>query len=190
MEDSLLAQEIRNKNQAIFCQLVEKYQQKIVHTCYGIIGNMDDARDIAQDVFVDIWQKIDSFRGDSSLSTWIYRIAINKSLNFKKHIHHQQLIDRIELWMGFKEEENVDEKHAMHTCFEVESSEIADVFRKALNTLPENQRTAFTLCKFEEFSYQEISEIMKLSLSSIESLIHRAKDNMQKKLKAYVKNQY
>ena len=82
MEEIQIIAGLKEGNEKVFRQLVADYQLLVINTCFGIIQNREDAEDIAQEVFIEIYRSIHKFRSDSKLSTWIYRIAINKSLNF------------------------------------------------------------------------------------------------------------
>ena len=166
----------------IFKELVEKYQLPVINTCLGIVHNRQDAEDIAQDVFVEIFRSIQSFRADSKLSTWIYRIAVNKSINRVRRQKRQKWLSPLEELITGKHGTEIITDPTSLPSSELENRQRQHKLHIAMDTLPENQRIAFTLNKYEELSYHEISEVMNLSLSSVESLIHRAKVNLQKKL--------
>ena len=184
MDELTIIEKLRNGQEEAFRELVDKYQKMVVTTCLGMVHHLEDAEDIAQEVFIEIFRSIHSFRADSRLSTWIYRIAVNKSLNYirnnkrKKWIHSQET--------GFASANNSSEPAVTEGYwqpgFELENSQRAALLHEAIHALPENQKTAFVLNKYDDLSYQEISDVMELSISSIESLIHRAKKNLQKKL--------
>ena len=82
MEDLQIIQDIENNHIQAFKHLVNKYQQMVVNTCYGFVHNREDAEDIAQEVFIEVHRSLHKFRKESKLSTWLYRISANKSLNF------------------------------------------------------------------------------------------------------------
>jgi RNA polymerase sigma-70 factor (ECF subfamily) len=190
MTDKELIRRLIDGDQEAFRSLVDNYQDLVFNTCYNLIRNTEDAEDVAQDVFIEIYESIHQFRSESKLSTWLYRIAINKSLNHIRKYKWKSRVSSIENF--FAGEKNVkleiEDPHAHNSPESIDYSERAKVLQNAINNLPENQRIAFTLCKYDELSYQEITEIMNLSLSSVESLIHRAKLNLQKKLVNYYKN--
>jgi RNA polymerase sigma-70 factor, ECF subfamily len=169
-------------NSRIFKELVDKYQLPVINTCMGIVHNRQDAEDIAQDVFVGIFRSIQSFRADSKLSTWIYRIAVNKSINWVRRQKRQKWLSPLEELITGKHETEIISDPTSLPSSELENRQRQHKIHIAMDTLPENQRIAFTLNKNEGLSYHEISEVMNLSLSGVESLIHRAKVNLQKKL--------
>lgn len=190
MSDIEIINQLKQGNEAAFRKLVDSYQKLVVNTCYGMLHNREDAEDIAQDVFIEVYRNVDRFRADAKLSTWLYRIAVNRSLNHirdnKKHKWFQSFENEVEA----KNQQlmHVESSDTDQPEFELENKQRAVILHEAINSLPENQRVAFTLSKYEELSYQEISEVMDLSVSSIESLLFRAKKNLQKKLhKCYIK---
>lgn len=174
---------LRDGNQSAFRELVEVFQNRVVNTCFGFVHSEEDARDIAQEVFIEVWESIQYFNEKSSLSTWIYRISVNKSLDF---IRKQ---NRKKRWGGlFRENGNnstgtenmVTHNENPHQL--IEQSERLKTLEVAINGLPENQRIAFTLHKYEDLSYQQIAEVMGTSVSAVESLMFRAKGGLRKKL--------
>lgn len=188
-DEQLIARVIEGDNDA-FRELIEKYQQLVHKTCFNILRQQEDAEDVVQEVFIESFESIRLFRKESKFSTWLYRIAINKSLNHKRKHKWKNVVSSIENFFGGDNPsrfEIVD--HTAHNSPEtIDYNERARILQQAIQSLPENQRIAFTLCKYDELSYQEISEIMNLSFSSVESLIHRAKMNLQKRLINYYKN--
>lgn len=184
MTETEIIQKLQQGNEQAFKQLVEKYQKLVVNTCFSMVHNTEDAEDIAQDVFIEVYRSVGSFRADSKLSTWLYRIAVNRSLNFIRDNKRKKWFRSFEETISGKKSQlqNVAEGGSENPGTELESSQRAHILHQAIGSLPENQKTAFTLNKYEELSYKEISEVMQLSVSSVESLIHRAKLNLQKKL--------
>ncbi|MBW6534757.1 MAG: sigma-70 family RNA polymerase sigma factor [Mariniphaga sp.] len=184
MSETEIIHKLKQGNETAFKELVENYRNMVVNTCFGLIHNTEDAEDVAQDVFIEVFRSVENFRADSKLSTWLYRIAVNRSLNFirdnKKRRWFQSFDDTIE---AKKEELNrLSSSDSENPETSLENSQRALILHEAVDSLPENQRVAFTLNKYEDLPYKEISEVMNLSVSSVESLIHRAKKNLQKKL--------
>lgn len=178
------------KAEKVFKFIVTKYQSVIFNTCVGIVGEHDDAKDIAQEVFIQLYKSASEFRGDSKVSTWLYRIAVNKSINFirnnKKH-KNVMSFQRSSSAEDTRQLQIKDQKSANPQVIS-EQKEHKQALQTAIDNLPDNQKTAFVLKNFDDRSYKEITEIMELSLSSVESLIHRAKKNLQKSLKHYYEN--
>ncbi len=191
MNDKKLIDLIEKNKPAGFKNLVDKYQRLVINICYGFVHNRQDAEDIAQDVFIEVYRSIERFHRKSKLSTWLYRIAVNKSLNYirdnKKNTWFQSLDILFNENTNAKVLEPEDSKNNMPDKI-TENKETSGYIYEAINALPENQQIAFTLKKYEDLSYKEIADVMKLSLSSVESLIFRAKKNLQKKLIEHYKN--
>ncbi|SHF52950.1 RNA polymerase, sigma subunit, ECF family [Mariniphaga anaerophila] len=184
MNEAEIIDKLQQGNETAFRVLVENYRNMVVNTCFGLLHNTEDAEDVAQDVFIEVFRSVDKFRADSKISTWLYRIAVNRSLNFirdnKKRKWFQPFDDVVK---SKKEKLNqLPSAHAENPESELENSQRAQMLHDAIDSLPENQRVAFTLNKYEDMAYKDISEVMNLSVSSVESLIHRAKKNLQKKL--------
>jgi len=166
--------------------LVNKYHQQVIKTAYYFVRDMNDAEDLAQDVCVEVLESINSFRQTSSLSTWIYRITVNKSLNHIRRNRRKQFIERIELLFSHPSEK-IDhaESEPVVNHNILYDQERKKILEAAIQGLPENQRIAFVLSKFEGLPYKQIAEIMKVSLPAVESYLQRAKQNLQKKLITY-----
>ncbi len=170
---------IANNDEAAFRSLVEKYQHIVFKTCFMFVHNKADADDLAQDVFIEMFQSLYKYRKASSLSTWLYRIAVNKSLNFLKKQKRRNIFNSIDDWLNV----NIsDTENSILENTTIEEDEKRTALYDAINALPDRQKRAFTLSNLDELSYKEIAEIMKTSLSSVESLIHRARKSLQKKL--------
>jgi RNA polymerase sigma-70 factor (ECF subfamily) len=189
IEENLITH-LKSGKQTAFSQLLDDYQQKVFGTCISFVPNKEDAEDIAQEVFLEVFKSISKFKGDSKLSTWIYKIATNKCLEFirkkntKKRFAFMQTIIGNEIPLdktSYFTEVN-------HPGILLENKEKSETIYLAINTLPESQKIVFTLAKLDGKSYQEIVEITGKSLSSIESLMFRAKKNLQEKLTNFYKN--
>lgn len=184
MSEAEIIQKLQEGDEQAFRRLVEKYRQLVVNTCFGLVHNPEDAEDIAQDVFIEVFRSVHKFRADSKISTWLYRIAVNRSLNFIRDNKRRKLAQSIEEVFSPKKGKSgsFSSEKVSAADTEMENSERAAILHKAIDSLPKNQRVAFTLSKYEDLSYKEIATVMETSVSSVESLIHRAKKNLQKKL--------
>ena len=188
MEDFELIRQLKNGDEIAFRFLVDTYQKFVLNSCYKFVYNRETAEDLTQDVFIEVYRSINVFRADSKLSTWIYRIAISKSLDYLKSQKRKKRFAVLKSLFGEDEvEERISAPESIGPDMILENEDRIKILAWALNKLPENQRIAFTLSKYDEMSYQEISEIIGVSISSVESLIHRAKLNLKKKLYNYYK---
>lgn len=183
MEDQLLILELQQNLSKSFSKLVELYQHLVFNTVLGMIQSNIDAEDVAQEVFVQIYQSIHQFKGDSKLSTWIYRIAISKSLDWHRKKNRKKRFAFIEsLYSSDNVSIKYDPPEFTHPGVEMENKEQAAILFKAIKQLPENQKVAFTLNKVEGLSYSEIAEVMQVTIASVEAFLHRAKQNLRKEL--------
>lgn len=176
MNEVQLIEEIKNGSETAFRQLVEDYQAMIYNTALGFVQQAQDAEDIAQEVFLQAHRSISSFKGESKLSTWLYRIAVTKSL---EQLRAQKRKKRFALFSVFSKAEDDGPTDFEHPGVTMENREKAKMLFRATRKLPDNQRTAFILNKTEGLSYQEVSEVMQLSVGAVESLLQRAKQNLQ-----------
>lgn len=149
------------------------------------VQNREDAEEITQDVFVAVHQSFSTFKQESSISTWIYRITINKSLDYIKAKKSKK---RFAFFTSLFHENSSDLIHEIasfdHPGILLEDKEALKILFTQINELPNNQKTALILHKIEHKSQVEVAEIMGLSTKAIESLMHRAKMNLAKKIKS------
>jgi RNA polymerase sigma-70 factor (ECF subfamily) len=186
MNDKELIGAIKVGNAQAFRTLVEQYKDLVVNTCYGFLQHREDAEDLAQEVFVEMYESLHAFREEAKLSTWLYRIAVNKCLNQIKKRKRQRWLKSLPAILGGEGEtlEIADESGADPQA-DLEQQERVGVLHQAIDSLAENQKIAFTLSKYEDLSYQEIAEVMGTTIPAVESLLNRAKKNLQKKLYDY-----
>jgi RNA polymerase sigma-70 factor, ECF subfamily len=186
MNEADLIRLLREGNESAFSELLSVHRTRVINTCYKFLMDRDDAEDISQEVFIEVFQSLKSFRGDAKLSTWIYRIAVTKCLDeLKKRKRKKRLtslgkllqLDSVAFWLagGRQPDEGLHEKENL--------AEIT----QALNTLPDNQRAAFTLSKIEGYTNPEIAEILGTSVMAVESLVSRAKKKVAGELRKILK---
>ncbi|MCG8376035.1 MAG: RNA polymerase sigma factor [Chlorobiales bacterium] len=163
----------------------------VLNTCYRFVLNREDAEDIAQEVFLEAYRSLDSFRQESKLSTWLYRIAVTKSLDHLRKKKRKKRFSSLKRVMGFNDPaEELALPSSIETPAEALSgSERTEILQSALDSLPDNQKTAFLLSKYDGYSNQEIADVMQTTVSAVESLVHRAKKNLQKKLEKHYRTQ-
>jgi RNA polymerase sigma factor (sigma-70 family) len=183
MEEKILINGLKKRDKDSFEEFVNLYKDRIYNITIGLIQNIEDAEDLTQEVFVEVFDSINDFKENSSLSTWLYRIAVNKSLELIRKRSRKKRFGFMTSLFGEKEELQIPDFE--HPGVKMENKERAALLFRAIARLPETQRTAFTLSKLEEFSYKEISEMMNISIPSVESLLFRAKANLKKYLENY-----
>ncbi|MEP7106442.1 MAG: RNA polymerase sigma factor [Ferruginibacter sp.] len=180
-----LINKLKQGDQAGFTAFMDLYQDMVYNTAISMVQNADDADDITQEVFVQVFLSIHAFKGESKLSTWLYRITISKALDHEKKKNRKKRFGFVQSLFGGPDNEHLHPVDFNHPGVQLENKERAGELFKALKQLPEKQRIAFTLHKLEGQSHQEIAEIMKTSLYAIESLMGRAKANLKKVLYNY-----
>lgn len=186
MDERILIDLITKGDHYAFSILVNEYKNKIFSTTLGIVQQFEDAEDITQEVFIEIFQSIVFFKGESKLSTWIYRITITKSLeHLRKKKRKKRFAPVFSLFSKNNVLQEINKDHFQHPGVELENKERAVILFKAIDKLAKNQKTAFLLHKTEQLSYIEIAEIMQITIPSVESLMFRAKQNLQKQLSYY-----
>lgn len=181
--------ELKNGNEQAYRQVVDELQKYVLNTCYRFVNSAEIAEDLTQEVFIEVYRSIGNFRGESKLSTWIYRIAVTKSLDYLKAQKRKKRFAYLKSIFGDDEmNEQIPANENADPAKILENRNRIEVLMKALNTLPESQRVAFTLSKYDELSYKEIAEILETTIPSVESLIFRAKKNLKKRLYSYYKD--
>ncbi len=174
---------LKRGDETVFADVVSYWQDMIYNTAISIVHNEEDAEDIAQEVFVQLYRSIKNFREEATLSTWLYRVTIRKALDVEKMKSRQKRGGLFKHVPGIQNE--TEQIHFNHPGVLAENKEQAAILFEALKKIPEKQRIAFTLQKIEGMDYREIAAIMDTTLSAVESLLTRAKNNLKKILSAY-----
>jgi RNA polymerase sigma-70 factor (ECF subfamily) len=167
-----------------FNMLVEKYQTQVINIAYSMLSNREDALDAAQEVFVKIYKNIGGFKGNSSLSTWIYRIVSNVCNDIlRKRRKNTNVISISTSAQEDDENKDFDITDTNPTPEELlELSEQQRVVRTAISELSDEYREIVTLCDIEQLSYDEISQILKCPVGTVKSRLNRARSALKKKL--------
>lgn len=190
MNEKQLIESLAKGEEAAYRLVVDQYQEQVLNTCLGFVPNTQDAEDLTQEVFIEVFRSIKQFRRDSKLSTWLYRIAVSKSLEFIRYRKRKKRQAFFQSLIGLEDRQIQDTADWFnHPGVQLENKQRAEVLYQKIDQLPQNQRIAFTLSKLEQMSYKEIATIMDTSVSSVESLLFRAKKNLQKSLKVYYEKQ-
>lgn len=164
----------------VFRQLVEAYQHRVVNTAFGFTHNLQDAEDVAQEVFLYVYRSIAGFKEKSLLSTWIYRITVNKALDYIK-TRQRKKRNAGTPDLSYDEALNMGESTA-NPEQQMLDNEGLRLLYEAINTLPEKQKKALILSKQEGLSNDEVAAVLKTTRSAVETLIHRAKQQLRKEL--------
>lgn len=186
MIDEQLLSELKNGQEDAFRKLVEGHQHNVINICYRFVNDKNEAEDLAQETFIEIHKSIGKFRGQSSLSTWIHRIAVTKSLDYVRKQQRQKRGGKLKMFLRIGEDAiDIPAPSSKQPDSIIEQNERRDILNAALSKLPKKQHVAFVLSKYDGLSNKEVAKTMKLSVSSVESLIHRAKSKLQQLLKVF-----
>lgn len=185
IEEKELIELLKKKDRAAFKSIIETWQDMVYNTALGILQNAEDAEDVTQETFIQAFESVGSFKGSSKFSTWLYRISISKAMDHIRRKKRKKRFAFIQSLYGRNDQLVIDPPDFFHPGVSVENKENAAAVFKAMERLPPNQKTAFVLNKVEGLSYAEIGEVMKMSESAIDALLHRAKANLKKILQDY-----
>jgi RNA polymerase sigma-70 factor, ECF subfamily len=172
MQEFELIQSILKGNQQDFKLLIKKYEANVFRTAIGFLHNKQDAEDITQEVFIKVYQSLSSFNGKAAFSTWLYRITVNTSLNYLRKKKRRGF------WIGLSNLLQIPSKDKQPEAIITERSE-KGIIQQAIENLPEKQRLAFVLSRYEELTQRQVAEIMHTSEGAVEQLILRAKNNLK-----------
>lgn len=170
--------QLKSGDRIAFVELVAYYRKTVLNICYRFLLNREDAEDVSQEVFIEVFSSVRNFREDSKLSTWIFRIAVSKSLDELKKRSRKKRISSIGKTLGLENVSNWlagNDQPDQH----IEEQEDLILIQNALDKLHESQRIALTLSKIEGYSNSDVAEIMQTSLTAVDSLIYRARQNLK-----------
>jgi RNA polymerase sigma-70 factor, ECF subfamily len=172
LDDAALVAEAAGGNREAFDVIVERHRRTIYQVCYRFVNNHEDASDLAQDAFVRAWKGLRNFKGQSALSTWLYRIAVNVCLN--RLSAKAPIAEPIESTEHFEDVRIEGAQHAMIR------EERAAAVRKAIASLPEKQRATLILRAYHELSHQEIADLLGSSVGAVKANFFHALNNLKK----------
>lgn len=187
MTDHEIIQQVLSGNPDRFSLLVERYQPVVFRTCMGFVHDQDDADDLSQEIFIQAYLSLSSFKGESAFPTWIYRIAVNAALNKSRKTAKNFLTLRLNKMLGVGKRELIDAASGESPEDLFIREEHRQWVQDALDSLPKNQHTAIVLSKYDDLPQKEIAAIMGISEGAVEALIQRAKAGLRKELSAAAK---
>lgn len=185
MDDHELVSLLKQKNQQAFKEIVEKWQDMVFNTSLGIVQNFEDAEDLSQEVFIQVFESISSFKEEAKFSTWLYRITVSKCLDYLRSKKSKKRFAFLKSLYGDDNKTIAAPPDFQHPGVRMENKENAARLFKALEQLPDTQKVAFVLNKIEGLKYDEVGEVLGLSGSAVDGLLQRAKKNLQNQLKNY-----
>jgi len=188
MEDSEIMLELRSGNMAGFDYLIAKYRKPIIHFMYRMVHNQAIAEELAQEVFLRVYRSRETYRAEARFSTWLYRIATNLGVNHARDTRHERSASTVYL-----DETDAETGTTPDVADTTPGADAAMLRRERLNAirqhvlaLPERQRMAVLMHKYEGMDYRQIGDVLKLSESATKSLLFRAYQTLREKLKDFV----
>ena len=175
VDEISLIERFKRGDQSSFEYIVQTYQDRIYNLCRYLLGHPQDAEDAAQDVFVKAYRKLKDFRPESSLYTWLYRIGVNTCLDHKKKSRPEPLKDE-SLAEDLPSAEPSPERS-------YQSQEIGRAINSALEQLSKNSRAVIVLKEIEGLSYEEIAEVLHISIGTVKSRISRTREELRRLLR-------
>ncbi len=187
--DIRLMLRVRADEVGAFEELVETFQHRLVGVMHHLVGSAEEAEDLAQEVFLRVYRSRKKYRPRSKFSTWLFTIANNLALNALRTRQRKPVVPlsvNDSGPLGPRPVEQLSRDRAAQPSQRVQQQELVHVIRRALEGLNERQRLAVVLNKFEDMSYEEIAEVMGLTVQAVKSLLSRARTNLRTELQAYI----
>jgi RNA polymerase sigma-70 factor, ECF subfamily len=188
MDDAAIMLELRAGNMAGFDFLIQKYRKPIIHFMYRMVHNQAVAEELAQEVFLRVYRARDTYRAEARFSTWLYRIATNLGVNYARDTRHERNASTI--YLDETDSETGTTPDVADSTPSVESNllnrERLNAIRQHVLALPERQRMAVLMHKYEGMDYKQIGDVLKLSESATKSLLFRAYQTLREKLKSFI----
>lgn len=180
-EAELVAQ-LQQGSEAAFRTLVERYQARIYRTVLALLRSPEEAEDVAQEVFVEVYQTIGRFRGEAALGTWLYRLATSRALKHRQRARAKKRFAYFTSLLGLDNHVLHDPPDHRHPQAQLEGEQQVQQLLAHLARLPDQQQVAFTLRHEQELSYEEIAAVLQTSVAAVESLLFRARQTLRKHL--------
>ena len=188
MDDATIMLELRTGNMAGFDYLIQKYRKPIIHFMYRMVRNQAVAEELAQEVFLRVFRSRETYRAEARFSTWLYRIATNLGVNYARDTRHERAASTV--YLDETDSETGTTPDVADTTPDVEANllrqERLNAIREHVMALPERQRMAVLMHKYEGMDYKQIGDVLKLSESATKSLLFRAYQTLRDKLKAFI----
>lgn len=182
--DRELVRESRLGDKEAFRQLVERHQRKIVAVAFGMVSNRDDALELAQETFAKAYASLDKFKGESSFYTWLYRIAVNLSIDHRRRNRRQPTVSLADRPGGGEDiEAKLPSQRLSDPYQRASSSEIGERLQEAIEELTPDHKAVILLREVEGLSYEDISRVMQCSKGTVMSRLHYARKKLQDKLR-------
>lgn len=180
--DAELVAQLQRGSEAAFRTLVARYQGRVYRTALALLRSPEEAEDVAQEVFVEVYQTIGRFRGEASLSTWLYRLATSGALKNRRRARAKKRLAYLTSLLGFDNAVLHHPPDHAHPQALLEGQQQLQLLLDCVARLPDAQQVAFTLRHEQELSYQEIAAVLATSVPAVESLLFRARQTLRQYL--------
>lgn len=185
--DRDLVARARGRDMAAYDELIRRYQRKIYQLVYNMTSNREDAEDLVQDVFVKAYSALERFKGDSSFYTWIYRIAVNRAINYLKKRKRNTAMSLDDIDQGVERDPNFVALQSRESPVrDATLSELQKKLNEALQALSENHRAVVVLHDIQGIQHDEIARMLKCSSGTVRSRLFYARQELQKQLTEFV----
>jgi RNA polymerase sigma-70 factor (ECF subfamily) len=177
LDDELLLKHIQDGSHQAYRILVERHARRFYRVAFRFLTDRDEAEDVVQECFIKLWEQPDMWNSGkhARFTTWFYRVVVNKSLDYQKK----------KPTLGLEDDDSIEDEFIKQDEALILTEEQHAV-EKEIQALPERQRTALTLCFYEELSNKEAADVMGVNLKALQSLLMRAKTTLKERLKAYM----
>ena len=182
LADAELVAQLQQGSEVAFRTLVERYQQRVYSTAFSLLRSAEEAEDVAQEVFVEVYQTVARFRSETALSTWLYRLATSRALQHRRRTTAKKRFAYFTSLLGFHNQVLHEPPDHAHPLALLESEQQLRLLHGHISRLPSQQQVAFTLRHEQDLSYAEIAAVLSITVSAVESLLFRARQTLRQHL--------
>jgi RNA polymerase sigma factor (sigma-70 family) len=182
--DAELVAQLQQGSEVAFRTLVDRYQDRVYSTAFSLLRSAEEAEDVAQEVFVEVYQTIGRFRGEATLSTWLYRLTASRALQQSRRLKAKKRFAYFTSLLGFDNQVLHEPPDHAHPLALLEGEQQLRLLLNHIDRLPGQQQVAFTLRHEQELSYEEIAAVLDTTVSAVESLLFRARQTLRRHLQS------
>jgi RNA polymerase sigma-70 factor (ECF subfamily) len=186
--DAALVAQLQQGSEIAFRTLVARFQDQVYRTALSLLRSPEDAEDVAQEVFVEVYQTIAQFRGEAALSTWLYRLATSRALQHQRRLSARKRFAFFTSLLGFANDQLPEPADHTHPQALLEGAQRLHQLQQHIGRLPPQQQVAFTLRHEQELSYEEIAAVLGTTVAAVESLLFRARQTLRRHLQPAFRN--
>ncbi len=177
--DAALVAQLQQGSEAAFRTLVARYQNRVYGTAFSLLRSAEEAEDVAQEVFVEVYQTVARFRGEASLSTWLYRLAASRALQHRRRLKAKKRFAYFTSLLGLDNQVLHEPPDHAHPLALLEGAQQLHILLAHIGRLPRQQQVAFTLRHEQALSYEEIAAVLGTTVAAVESLLFRARQTLR-----------